>query len=198
MPRSASRRRTSAAAAPAETDRAALAGELVDRAGQRRHVQLAERVLAERRQLLDVQRLQAHVGGLAARRQEAPDLAAAEVAVEVAARRGRNRRAAVDVPARDRAAVVAVVVDDDRPDEPPARRRLLPLREDGVPLVDAPAEVRQPEAARQDVHLLPRALTDVSDVELARRRVEREAPRVPGPVNGVRPVPGLVAEDLAE
>src|SRR5439155_13919933 len=131
----------------------------------------------------------AHVGGLAARGQEAPDSAAAVVAVKVAALRCRNRRAAVDVAARDRAAVVAVVVDDDRPDEPPSRRRLLPLREDGVPLVHAPAEVRQPEAAWEDVHLLPRVLTDVSDVEVAGCTVEGETPRVPSPVDGVRPPP---------
>ena len=48
-----------------------------------------------------------------------------------------------------------------------------------VALVAVPAEVHEPRpAALQVVDLLPRVLADVADVEVARRAVEREPPRV--------------------
>src|SRR5207302_2486750 len=110
----------------------------------------------------------------------------------------RHGGAAVDVAARDRAAVVAVAIDDDRRDERPAGSRPLALREDRLPLVDAPAEIRQPEPARKDVDLLPGVLADVRHEEVARRAIEREPPRIPHAVDRVRPAAALVAKDLAE
>src|ERR1044071_4197321 len=128
MRRSVSRRRPCAAAAPAEGGRSerpdgsgtrdslrlrnrhgfgtsgALA-KLVQRPVVERYgVELAVAVLAERGEGVDLaihlRRREAGVAGA-----EAPDGAAAIVAVEVAALRGRHGGAAVDVPARDRAPV---------------------------------------------------------------------------------------------
>src|SRR5439155_6927702 len=61
----------------------------------------------------------------------------------------------------------------------------------GAPFVAAPAEVRPPpraEADRAVVHLLPRALADVGDVEVPCQPVEREAP---GVAKTVRPDLGI-------
>ena len=50
-------------------------------------------------------------------------------------------------------------------------------------LEHAPAVVLETRApARREVELLPRVLADVADVEVARRAVEREPPRVAQPV----------------
>src|SRR5205807_7851102 len=71
-------------------------------------------------------------------------------------------------------------------------------REDGLPLVDAPAEIRQSEPARQDVDLLPGVLPNVRDEQVACQAVEREPPRIPHAVDRVRPAAAFVPQDLAE
>src|SRR5262249_25685476 len=134
----------------------------------------------------------------AAARHEPPDPAAAEVPVEVAPLRRGHRPPAIDVAARDRAAVVAVVVDERRSDERPSRGCRLSRLVSRVALVDAPAEVREPEAVREGVDLLPRVLPHVADVERAGGAVEGEAPRVADAVGGDLPAPVAEAQDLAQ
>src|SRR5215217_7620265 len=177
---------------------ARLAREPVDRpVAERRRVDLARRVLAERGEARDLEPLPARAGA------ELPDRALAVVAVDVAAIEGRNRPTPVDVPARDRAAP-RVAVDRDREDEHPAPVHLLAGRVARAALPDAPAVVveRPLLPRRAHVDLLPLALADVADVEIAGLAVPREAPRVPQPVAGDLPArPGLVdveAQQLAE
>src|SRR3954447_12196474 len=99
----------------------ALRAELVDRAVERSCVQLAGRVLAERRQVRDAERLAARARGqLAPEGTQAPDRPAAVVAVEIAAVGRDDRPAAVDVAAGNRTAL-QVGIDDEREDERPAR-----------------------------------------------------------------------------
>src|SRR3954447_8523117 len=103
----------------------ALRAELVDRAVERSCVQLAGRVLAERRQVRDAERLAARARGqLAPRGTQAPDRPAAVVAVEIAPTRRGDGLAAIDVAAGDRAAL-RVAVDGEREDERPARVHML-------------------------------------------------------------------------
>src|SRR5438270_13085363 len=116
MPRSASRARRSAGAGPAETS----ASQSVDVPLERDRVQLAAYVLAERREPGDAERLPPQRGGAAARHPQAPDLAAAVVAEEVASLRGGDGRPPVDGTARHRAAAAAALVDGQRPGRPPA------------------------------------------------------------------------------
>src|SRR5881398_325856 len=132
---SASRGRRFAAAARAKAPLAApslgrpgfalLGSELVDRAVERDRVELARGVLAERREARDLEGLAAHAAAqLPVHRAQAPDRPFAIVAVEVASAGRGHSLAAVDVAARDRAAL-AVGVGHDREDERPARVRLL-------------------------------------------------------------------------
>src|SRR5689334_2262679 len=122
---------------------AASTGQLVDLAVERRRVELARGVLAERRQVSDLEALLALAEQLAVRRSEAPDLAGAEVAVEVAATGRGHGRAAVDVAAGHGAASAVVLVGHDREDEPADGIRALPGLEARLPLPDAPAVVVQ-------------------------------------------------------
>src|SRR5262249_10885962 len=123
-------------------------------------------------------------------------------AVVVAPDRGRNRTTAVHVAAGHRATLV-VRVHGDREDELAARIRRS-TREPRTSFVHVPAVVREraDELARAEVDLLPRALADVRDVEIACRAVEREAPRVPEPVrDGLparAPLERVEAHQLAE
>src|SRR5206468_223081 len=119
--------------------------ELVDRAVERGRVQLAGRVLAERGEVADRERLPPRPGRqLRARGAQAPDRAVAVVAVEVAPARGGDGLAAVDVAAGDRAALGGMAVDDDREDERAVRVHLLAGRVARAALPDAPAVVVQP------------------------------------------------------
>src|SRR5690349_6286616 len=75
-------------------------------------------------------------------------------------------------------------------------RRLEP----GDALVRRPAVVRQPadERPRPVVDLLPLVLADVADVEVTRRAIEAEPPRVAEAVSSDAPAAADVAEELAE
>src|SRR6185503_19158171 len=101
----------------------------------------------------------AHPAQLPLHGAQAPDRATAVVAVEVASSGRGHGLAAVDVAARDRAAL-AVRVGHDREDERPARVRLLTVLVARAPLVDAPAVVVQPALLGRSAHvdLLPVAL----------------------------------------
>src|SRR6187551_1746271 len=88
-----------------------LRRELVDPAGvDRAGVELAPGVLAERREAADRDRLATHVRCRAADHAQAPDLAGAVVAEEVAPDRGWDGRAAIDEAAGNRTPVVVVRV----------------------------------------------------------------------------------------
>src|SRR3990172_8457664 len=141
-------------------------------------VDLAGLVLAEGR---DLERsLQHLLGGDRAlvdlQREETPR---ADITEDVDAHQVRLERAAVDIAAGDRAAE-GVVVLGDRLDEP----RLVAAGRDAVTaLHDVPAVVLPAErVAGLAVDLLPGALADVTDVEIAIGSVEAEAPGVPQPV----------------
>src|SRR4029079_8896768 len=171
------------------SDADALRAELVERPALRGRVELAGRVLAERGQLADLERLAPRARAeLSAARAQGPDRAAAVVAVDVAPPQAGDRLAAIDVAARDRAAR-GVAVDRDRPDERAARVHLLSLRVARAALPHAPAVVVQPAPLprRADVDLLPLVLADVADVEVARSTIEREAPGVAQAVSGDLP-----------
>src|SRR5207244_4290939 len=185
--------------------RRALADELVGLAVERGRVQLAGRVLGERRERRDLGRRDARAAAqLPVHRAQTPDPASAVVAVEVPTARRRDCVTPVDVTARDRAVSVLVLVGDDREDELPARVHLLAGREARAALPDAPAVVVQHPllGGRAHVDLLPRVLADIADVEIAGRAVPREAPRVAQPVAGDLPLrPRLVhiqPEELAQ
>ena len=112
---------------------------------------------------------------LPARDLQAPDDAAAVVAVDVAAAH-RGVRAAVDVAAGDRAAVAVAVLRHRHHELADAERLVLESR---APLVDVPAVVLEARTGSGlVVDLLDIALADVADVEVAVRPVEREAPGV--------------------
>src|SRR6185437_10197410 len=143
---------------------------------ERGRVDLASGVLAERGQVRDRERLLARARAkLAAARAQAPDRAAAVVAV-----------------------------DDDREDERPALRRRLVDRVARAALPDPPAVVVQsaPLPRRADVDLLPVVLADVPDVEVLRQPVERKAPGVAQAVTGDLPARAALvhvdAQHLAE
>src|SRR5207247_4478804 len=109
---------------------------------------------------------------------EAPDRAAAVVAVEVAPDRRTHGLATVDVAARH-AAAGAVRVLGDRRDVAAPCEELCRRVEDVASLETVPAEVERRLAAVFDVvDLLPCALADVGDVEIAVRTVEGEPPRI--------------------
>jgi hypothetical protein len=79
-----------------------------------------------------------------------------------------------------------VVVLEDREDELAGSERVLSVT--ALALVDVPAVVLEPGAmAGRDVDLLGRVLPDVSDVEVAGRTVEAEAPGVAEPERSNRP-----------
>src|SRR5918995_430660 len=89
------------------THRRSLPDQFVDATALRSRVELAARVLAERRQSGKRAALAVHVDCGPVLDSKAPDRPAAVVAEEVAAARGGHRRAAVDVTGRDRARAVA-------------------------------------------------------------------------------------------
>ena len=146
---------------------------------------------AERRQPRDREELAPHTRRLAADDLQAPDETGAVVAVEVAADRRRDLRAAVDVAAGDGAAVRVRVLGDRRVVDAPRQQLRDPVVQ--VRALEAvPPEVRDRlRAALQVVDLLPRVLTDVADVEVAGLAVEAEAPRVPQAVRDERPARAL-------
>src|SRR5690606_15820480 len=135
------------------------------------------RVLAERR---DVEAgLQERLDVPAVGGRSGPDPATHVVREHVPARERRRSRAAVDVAAADRAAPVAAVgIAEDRQDHAglvAAVARLVAT----VALHDVPAVVLAARRRRGlEVHLLEGVLPDVGDVQVARRPVEPEAPRV--------------------
>src|SRR5439155_25046885 len=104
----------------------ASARQLVDLSVERGRVELTGGVLAERRHRADLESLLALARQLAVHGAEAPDLARAEVPVEVAPPRGGHRLAPIDVAARDGAAAAVVLVGDDREDELASAARPLP------------------------------------------------------------------------
>src|ERR671936_367175 len=187
MPRSGSRRPRFGAGAPAS----ALAGELVDLSGAGGEVELAGDVLAERGQRPKAEGLEAHVGGMAARDPQAPDDARTVVAEKVAAGRRRDGPAAIDVDARDRAAPLAMVVHVHRRDELTGSERGIRIAR--VSLERAPPVIgeRRDVVGGAVVDLLPVALADVREIEVAVRAVERESPRVAQSERDHRPPNGL-------
>jgi hypothetical protein len=126
----------------------------------------------------------ARVGGRSAEELHGQELAGAEIGEEVAPRDLGHRRPARDDAPRHRAAPRApgVLVLEDRQDERAglaAGRRVVAA----APLHASPAVVLAPlGGGRLPVDLLPRPLADVPDEEVARRPVERIAPRVPEPL----------------
>ena len=152
----------------------------VDGASEPHDVELARRVLAERRDRQT--RVEEDLHGPVL---EHEDLAGAEVGKDVRAQGQRPRGPPVHIAADDRAPAACVRVLRDRRNEPgPARGRAEP----GAPgaLEDPPAVVAAPG---DDVDLLAGALTDVAGEELAGSPVEGEPERIPKPVG-----PDLVAE----
>src|SRR5439155_15655580 len=117
--------------------------QLVDLTVERGGVELARRVLAERRERADLEPLLAGALDLAVQRAQAPDLARAKITVEVAPPRRGDGLAAVDVAARDGAAVAGVPVRDDREDQPPDAVRSLARLVARTALPDAPPVVVQ-------------------------------------------------------
>src|SRR3954453_8509620 len=109
-------------------------------------------------------------------RDQTPDVSGAEVGVDVATVEQAEVGVVDDVGADDRAvAVAAVILDDDRRDPRSVVRVGVGTAEVvwRKALVGGPAEVRTlGAAARQVVDLLPGALSDVADREVAVRRVE--------------------------
>src|SRR6266702_1209698 len=156
----------------------------VERARERGRIELSVAVLAEGGHGRHFEQLRPHCRRTALPGLEAPDPAVAEVAEDVAAPRRRHGRAAVDVAARDRARTAVVRVDPGREDELARAPERIGAVEDGAPLVAVPAVVGQPAdlRLRAEVDLLPGALADVGDPEVAGRPVEREPPRVAEPV----------------
>jgi hypothetical protein len=141
-------------------------------------IELARGVLAERGQGGDVKRLAANIDCAAVLHAQAPDDPGAVVAEEVAADRRGHGRAAIHVAARYRAVAFRMAVHVHR-------RHELAISKGGVrkaraPLEDLPAVVgkRRDRRARSEVDLFPAALADVTDVEIAVRTVEREAPGI--------------------
>src|SRR5919106_244303 len=139
--------------------------------------ELARRVLAERGEAGDAERLGPEALRLPRDDAEAPDDPAAEVAEDVAPALRRPRAAAVDEPPNHWAVPLLPPVLVDGEDEP-ARARLA-RGEAARALVQVPAVVLQPaRVARREVHLLDGALPNVRDVEIAGRAVEGVAPGV--------------------
>src|SRR5215213_15193 len=137
-------------------------------------------VRADVRELRDGRLLAADVGRAALRRRpQRPQRARAEVAVEVAPLKLREPRAAVQVAAGDRAAVL-VVVDGHRPDQLAAAEVVVAVADPLRSLDRAPAEVlgRLVGLEQHAVDLLDLVLADVADPDLTEREVEAEAPRV--------------------
>src|SRR6266516_1788208 len=171
-------------AAPADTasTSAALKAKPRDRAGERRRLELSVPVLSEGRERgdlpLDAGRREPSVAGL-----EAPDRAAAVVAVEIAALRARDGGTAIHVAACDRAGAAGVRVRSHRGDQVALAHERIRRVVGRLALEAVPAVVRKPADLGRVavVDLFPVALADVADPEVARLVVEREAPRVPKP-----------------
>src|SRR3954453_9165764 len=175
MRRSGRRRLRCGGGAPADRRLAQLPEDAVER----RRVELAVAVLAERRQLVDLALGPDRARLALCTRGEAPDRAGAVVAEHVAAGHRRNSGAAIHIPACDRAPL-AVRVDQLRGDEISLAHERL-LRVIGRRALEAaPAVVRKLAGPRggAKVDLLPVLLADVADPEVAVGAVEREAPWV--------------------
>src|SRR6266545_1063214 len=171
--RSASRVRPCGGAAPAS--------ELVDPAGLGREVELARDVLAERRQRPDTERLAADVHRAAAVDAQAPDDSRAVVTEEVASGRRRYGPAAIDVPTGYGAGTAVVVVDVNRRDELSRSERRVRIARAALEGLPAVVRERLDLGLRPVVDLLPVSLSDVRDVEVAVRTIEREAPWIAEP-----------------
>src|SRR4051812_6121081 len=149
-------------------------GEPVHGAFERRGVHAAARVLTERGEARDPQRgrpLRARAAGPQPGRLDA---AAAEVAEDIAAVEGGDRRVADDHAAGDGAVAAAVEALDHRTHVTGGG---LAGGVAAAALERPPAEVLA-AAAVHEVDLLDRVLADVADRQVTRPAVEREAPRV--------------------
>ena len=154
-----------------------------DLAAEIGHVELTDRVLSERRNLPrlarrgDVAGDLGQAAGLAAGVLEAPELARAIVRVQIGAAERWDLLAAVHEAAGHRAAVAVIVLGHGQllPALIAARGRVEAVRA----FHHAPAVVGAAAlGGRLHVDLFPLVLPDVTDVHVARARVEGPAPRV--------------------